>query len=88
MEIEKEIHSLSAETLALTAILGSLLGRLVATDRTMRFNITEAFDQAANHVEGIAIQFGRSAASEHTVKALRIVEELRLTVLGPQRPLG
>lgn len=86
MEIEKEIHSLSAETLALTVVVGSVLSRLAATDRTMRFNIAEAFANAADQVEDIAIQYGKSAASDHTVKALRIVEEMRTIVLGPDKP--
>jgi hypothetical protein len=86
LEVEKEIHSLSAETLALTVIVGSVLSRLAGTDRTMRFYFAEAFTNAADQVENIAIQFGKSAASEHTVKALRIVEEMRTIVLGPDKP--
>ena len=86
MEVEKEIHSLSAETLALTVVLGNVLSRLAATGRTMRFNIAEAFTDAADQVEGIAIRLGKSAASEHTVKALRIVEEMRTIVLGTDKP--
>jgi hypothetical protein len=86
LEVEKEIHSVSAETLALTVVLGNVLSRLAAADRTMRFSIAEAFADAANQVEVIAIRFGKSAASEHTVKALRIVEEMRTIVLGTDKP--
>jgi len=88
MEVDKEIHALSAETLALTAILSSVLGRLAATDRTMRFNIAEGFSQAADQVEAVALTFGHAASSKHTVKALQIVEQLRTAVLGPDRPSG
>jgi len=81
MDTEKEIHALSAETLAFSIILGSVLSKL-AMDRTLRFTITEAFNEAADVAQSVAVQFGKSASPEHTVKALRIIEEMRAMVLG------
>jgi len=51
-------------------------------DRTLRFTITEAFNEAADVAQSVAVQFGKSASPEHTVKALRIIEEMRAMVLG------
>jgi hypothetical protein len=44
--------------------------------------ITRGFDDAANSVEDLAIRIGKSASPEQTVKALRIVEEIRTATLG------
>ena len=81
MDTKKEIQALSAETLAFGIILSSVLSKL-ATDRTLRFTIAEAFDQAADVAQSVAVQFGKAASPEHTVKALRIIEEIRTMVLG------
>jgi hypothetical protein len=83
MNIEKEIHALSTKTLAFSIILGRVLSKL-ATDRTLRFTITEAFNEAADVAQSVAVQFGKSASPEHTVKALRIIEEMRAMVLGDE----
>jgi hypothetical protein len=32
--------------------------------------------------ESVAVQFGKAASPEHTVKALRIIEEMRTAVFG------
>lgn len=81
MNTEDEIHALSAETLAFSIILGSVLSKL-AVDRSLRFAIAEGFDQAAEVAQTIAVRFGKSASPEHTVKALRIIDEMRAIVLG------
>lgn len=83
MDTEKEIHALSAETLAFSIILGTVLSKLAA-DRTLRFTIAEAFSEAADLAQSVAVQFGKSASPEHTVKALRIIEEMRTMVLGAE----
>jgi hypothetical protein len=81
MDTEKEIHSLAAETLALSIILGNVLSKL-AKDRTLRFAIAEGFDQAADVAQSVAVQYGEAATPDHMVKAIRIIEEMRAMVLG------
>jgi hypothetical protein len=81
MDLEKEIRSVSAETLAYGIILGNVLSKL-AKNPSFRQNIVEGFDQAAGVADCLAIQFGKSVSPDHTMKALRIVEEMRALVLG------
>ncbi|MFN0191595.1 MAG: hypothetical protein ACKVP5_06410 [Aestuariivirga sp.] len=89
MDVENEIHSLSGDTLALQTIIAELCLGLVSTNPHLRDTISKVFDNAANHCEDIAIRFGKSASPEHTVKALRVVEEIRTLVLGKQqKPSG
>jgi hypothetical protein len=83
MNTEKEIQALSAETLAFSIMLGSVLSKL-AKDPTLRFTITQAFNEAADVAQSVAVRFGKSASPEHTVKALRIIEEMRAMVLGDE----
>jgi hypothetical protein len=83
MDLEKEIHSLAAETLALSIIVGNVLSKL-ARNPSLRAAIVEGFDQSADVADSIAIQFGKSASPEHTVKALLIIEEMRAMVLGDE----
>jgi hypothetical protein len=81
MDHDKEILALSAETLALGYVVGNVLSTL-ARIPALRSAIIEGFDQSADVADSVAIQFGKSAAPEHTVKAIRIVEEMRAMVLG------
>jgi hypothetical protein len=83
MDIEKEIHALAAENLALSIIVGQVFGRL-AKDASLRPAIVHGFNQAADVAESVAVQFGKSASPEHTVKALRLIEEMRAVVLGDE----
>jgi hypothetical protein len=83
MDIEKEVHALTAETLAFSIIVGDVLSKL-AKNPLLRAAIVEGFDQAADVAESVAVQFGKSASPEHTVKAVRIVEEMRAVVLGDE----
>jgi hypothetical protein len=82
MDVQNEIHSLHGETLALTAIVGCLCARLAASGPSMAPIVAAAFDDAANLAEHTAIAAGKAADPEHTVKALRIIEELRAVALG------
>jgi hypothetical protein len=87
--VKQEIESLYAETLALQTILVKVLGRLRAVDPALAAANAAGLDDAADHVEHIAIRLGEAASPEHTVKALRIVEELRTAILGDQhKPRG
>ena len=81
MDFEREIRSVSAETLAYGIILGNVLSKL-AENPSLRLPIVEGFNQAADVAGIVAIQFGKSVSSDHTIKALRIVEEMRALVLG------
>ena len=83
MDTEKEIQALSAETLAFSLILGNVLGKL-AKNPSVREAIAEGFDRAADGAESIAVRLGKSASPEHTVKAMRIIEEMRAAVLGDE----
>jgi hypothetical protein len=81
MDQEKEILALSAETLALGYVVGNVLAKL-ARIPALRAAIIEGFDQSADVADSVAIIFGKSASPQHTVKAIRIVEEMRAMVLG------
>jgi hypothetical protein len=81
MDTEKEVRSLAAETLALSIIVGNVLSKL-ARNPSLRPAIIEGFNQSADVAESVAIQFGKAASPEHTVKAFRIIEEMRAMVLG------
>jgi hypothetical protein len=83
MDSEKEIRALAAETLAFSIIVGSVLSKL-AKDSSLRAAIVEGFDQAADVADSVAVRFGKTAAPEHTVKALIIIEEMRAMVLGDE----
>jgi hypothetical protein len=84
MDVEREIHALAAETVALQFVLTQTLVKLSRLGPDLKRTIIEAFDDAANIAEHTAIHLGKSASPEQTVKALRIVEELRAVVLGNQ----
>jgi hypothetical protein len=81
MDTEKEIRALAAETLALSIVLGNVLSKLAA-DPSLKAAIVKGFDQSADVADSIAIQFGKTASPDHTVKALKIIEEMRVMVLG------
>jgi hypothetical protein len=59
MDTEKEIHSLAAETLALSIIVGNVLSKL-AKNPSLRPAVIEGFNQAADVADSVAIQFGKS----------------------------
>jgi hypothetical protein len=84
MDVEHEIYSLSAETFALQTIITQTLARLSGLSPEIDRALRDGFDDAANVAERLAIHFGKAARPEHTVKALRIVEELRTVVFGDQ----
>jgi hypothetical protein len=75
--LKAENIRLHAETLAIQAILFELMVGLRTSGAVDRLYLESAFDNAANGCEALAIMLGKRAASEHTVGALRIVEQLR-----------
>ena len=87
MDTEKEVRSLAAETLALQAILTNVLSRLATADEKTAAAIRKGFDDAASQVENMAIELGKAASPDHTVKAIGVVEQLRAATLGnPDQP--
>jgi hypothetical protein len=81
-QVKQQIEALSGETLAIQVILVNVLRRLRTVDPTLADAIVAGLDDAANQAEYFAIRVGKSASPQHTVKALRIVEELRTAILG------
>jgi hypothetical protein len=73
-ELKGELDSLAAETLVLQALLAGLLDALAP-----RFpdEVRKAFDFAEQTVESVAIQVGKGASKDHTLKAVQILEQLR-----------
>jgi hypothetical protein len=85
MDLEKEIHSLAAETLALNIALCNVLHKLLRDNPTLRPAVIDGFNQSADVAADVAIMMGKSASPEHTVKALLIIEEMRGVVLGDDK---
>src|ERR1700738_3496208 len=85
MDLEKEIHSLAAETLALNIALCNVLHKLLRDNPTLRPAVIDGFNQSADVAADVAIMIGKSASPEHTVKALLIIEEMRGVVLGDDK---
>jgi hypothetical protein len=81
-----EIDSLAAETLALSATLIHVLGRLIDSNPKLWIPISLGFDDAARYMEDHAIKLGKtslsSTSTHHAVKALRTVEDLRTATIG------
>jgi hypothetical protein len=75
--LKAENIRLHAETLAIQSLLFELMVALRTSGTLDRLFLESAFDNAANGCEAIAIFLERRAASEHTVGALRIIEQLR-----------
>jgi hypothetical protein len=80
--VEQELDALAGETLAIQVILAKVLHRVRGVDPALADAIAVGFNDAANQIEDIAIRFGKAASPEHTVKAIKIVEQLRTAVLG------
>jgi len=84
-ELKNEIYDLSAQVLALSGILSFVLRRIGKSDAQLLGLVSAGFDDAADWADRVAIKHGERAASGHTVKAVRIVEELRATAVGSQK---
>jgi hypothetical protein len=82
---DKEIYYLFAETLALEHILSNVLYELKLLDPRYAEAISRGFDNAARHIEDLAVQAGKASPPEHLVKALEIIENLRTASLGRRR---
>ena len=75
--LKTENVKLHAETLALQTLLFSALTALVAGGNVPRVVIEKAFDCSEDFLTGLAVKEGKTARPEHTLGALRIIEQLR-----------
>lgn len=83
-EHKKQIEGLAAETMALQFILSGVLGKVIEAIPQAEPIIISAFDAAANAAERLSLERGKS--SGHMPKTLEIVEQLRTSVKGKDRP--
>lgn len=81
-QMELAINSLSAETMALQAAVVGVCAALIQQEGSLATPISNGLDAAARFVEDVAIATGKRARPEHTVKAVRVVEELRAAIFG------
>jgi hypothetical protein len=82
-ELKAEITKMAAENLAMQFVLTCLLQRL-GMNAGFRAPILQAFDDAANHAEHFSIQAGAKAG--HLPETLRIIEQMRLMLIGQDKP--
>jgi hypothetical protein len=89
-QLRDEAISLHAETSALSTLLFTVLLELrFLGDPRIKDAIGRALNNAASHLENFAIKTGEAASPEHTVKALKIVEDMRAQLFGGQgKPSG
>lgn len=83
-EIKGQIEKLTAENLAMQFVLACLLQRLGALNVGFRIPILQAFDDAANYAENFSISAGSKAG--HLPETLRIIEQMRLMLVGKDKP--
>jgi hypothetical protein len=82
--IQEQILAISAENLAMQFVLARLLKRISETSPSLKGPILQAFDDAANAAENISIVGG--AKSGHLPQTLRIIEQMRLMLVGEDKP--
>jgi hypothetical protein len=83
--LRTETNALSAETLALQYILANLMYQVRKVSPELGSAIELALNDAASGVENLAISLGKTASPQYSVKAIRVVEELRATALGNEK---
>lgn len=79
-ETREELESLRAETLAYSAIIGSLCRRLAASDPVLKDIVSKAFEDAARLVMILNDSASPSSATAHLVPALKVVDDIRSIV--------
>lgn len=80
-DLQNELDSLRAETLALQLILIALLSKMLATSHVGQI-VIPSLDQAADRATITAMAARDRVSPEHTGKALEIVEQLRTAIVG------
>jgi hypothetical protein len=83
MNVEGEIQDLASQSLAHTALMMALCQNLSKVSPEFSQAIRTAFDEAANHTETIGFII-KSAPPQRFTNAVRIIEQIRVAVLGKQ----
>jgi hypothetical protein len=87
MDVEHEIRNLAAETLAYSAIFGSLLAKLAETSPEMKVLCSQALKEAIVLLEATAQIQGPGPGAAAAILAADKVEQIRLIAEpGPQQP--
>jgi hypothetical protein len=86
MDHDREITSLTGETVALQAIVSRVLHEIGQVDPRVRHAIRVGFDEAANQLDAMAIAAGGKTRPEHFAKAIKLLEVLRFIVLKRDEP--
>jgi hypothetical protein len=83
-QIKSEIVKLTAENLAMQFVMACFMQRIGEANILLRGPILQAFDDAANHAERFSIVGGKQ--SGHLPETLRIIEQMRLMLVGKDKP--
>ena len=84
---EKQIASLTAETLAMQFLLTNVLLQLGKLDPILQSAIKRGLDNAADGVEDLASHPGAVRVSPDLIaKALRVIEDTRAVLVGDDGP--
>ena len=81
----EEIRRLAAERLAAETLLVALLSRFDDHDASTRATINDAFDHATRFLEDRTFDASESAGPEELAHSLRVIEELRVATLVPEK---
>ncbi|WP_213740938.1 hypothetical protein [Bradyrhizobium sp. dw_411] len=85
MDIEGELKSLAVQQCAYMLVIDAVLSHL-ARDRTMHHRLTEAFNQAEDMSDDIAVEIGDRYPAVDVMKVRATVKNIRNLVLGPPQP--
>lgn len=80
-DLQSELDSLYAQTLALELVLFALLSRMLPTSHVGQI-VVPSLNEAADRAADCAVIMGDRASPEHSGRALEIVEELRKAIVG------
>ena len=78
---ESEAAVLTAEVVAIQAVLISVFRRLASDSPELAASFIKAFDEAETILSGVAVKMGVAAPLETTVGALKVLDELRSAVI-------
>jgi hypothetical protein len=85
MDIENELKALAVEQRAYAIILESVL-RSLAVDRTLHYKITEAFNQAEDISDDVAVEIGNRHPVMDVMKLRDAIKQIRKAVIGAPGP--
>ena len=81
---EFELAELHAEVLALQAVLMGVFRRMARDRPELTPLFCQAFDEAETILSGVAVQSGLEEMIGTTTGALRIIDQLRMSVIGDE----